>query len=166
MNKGCLISSAIAFVIFSLALGYYFIKKSSKAPVVYEVNEPFTTDIIKKTVATGAIKPRKEVNIKPQVSGIVEVLYVEAGNMVTKGQKIAKIKLIPSPVNINNAESNVELARIRYNESKRELSRQKEVNTKNLDVETARVNYENARTEEARQKQLLDDAKKTLGDFF
>ncbi|MEM7101857.1 MAG: HlyD family efflux transporter periplasmic adaptor subunit [Bacteroidota bacterium] len=157
MNKGCLISSAIAFVVFSLALGYYFVKKSTKAPVVYEVNEPFMTDIIKKTVATGSIKPRQEVNIKPQVSGIVDKLYVEAGNMVTKGQKIAKIKLIPSPVNINNAESNVELARIRYNEAKRELSRQKEVNTKNLDVETARVNYENAKTEEARQKQLFDD---------
>ncbi len=156
MNKGCLISFAAVLFLMSLGLGYYFYTNSKEEPVVYESKKPTIEDIVKKTVATGSIKPRKEVNIRPQVSGIVDQLYVEAGNVVKKGQKIAKIKLIPSPVNINNAESNVELARIRHNESKRELQRQKEVNTKNLDVQEAKASYENAKKEEERQRELLD----------
>ena len=82
-------------------------------------------DIIKKTVATGSVKPRLEVHIKPQVSGVVDELYVEAGDVVQKGQKLARIKLIPSQVNINSAQSNVELARLRLKESQRELERQR-----------------------------------------
>lgn len=157
MNKGCLIAAAAVLLIASLGLGYYFYQQNSSDPEVYETEKPTVEDIIKKTVATGSIKPRQEVLIKPQVSGVIEELYVEAGEMVTKGQKLAKIKLIPSEVNINNARSNVELARIRYEESKRELARQKEVFGKKLDVETARVNYENAKREEERQKRLLED---------
>ncbi len=114
-------------------------------------------EIVKKTLATGSIKPRKEVNIKPQVSGVVDELFVEAGNIVTKGQKLAKIKLVPSQVNINNAQSGVELARIRTDEAKRELARQKEVFSKKLDIENARANFENAQQEEARQRQLFGD---------
>ena len=112
---------------------------------------------IKKTVATGSIKPRKEVQIKPQVSGIVDQLFVEAGDLVSKGQRIAKIKLIPSPVNINNAESGVALARIRYQEAQRELERQRQVFESNLDVQTALSNFENARQEEERSRQLYED---------
>lgn len=157
MNKGCLIAAVAVLVLMSLGLGYYFYQQNSADPEVYEVEKPSVEDIIKKTVATGAIKPRQEVLIKPQVSGVVEELYVEAGEMVTKGQKLAKIKLIPSEVNINNARSNVELARIRAQEAERELVRQKEVFGKKLDVESTRVNYENAKKEEERQEQLLED---------
>lgn len=157
MNKGCLIAVGAVLVLMSLGLGYYFYQQNASDPEVYEVEKPSVEDIIKKTVATGAIKPRQEVLIKPQVSGVVEELYVEAGEMVTKGQKLAKVKLIPSEVNINNARSNVELARIRAQEAERELVRQKEVFGKKLDVESARVNYENAKKEEERQKQLLED---------
>ncbi|MEM8908028.1 MAG: efflux RND transporter periplasmic adaptor subunit, partial [Bacteroidota bacterium] len=82
---------------------------------------------------------------------------VEPGVMVKKGQRLARIKLIPSEVNINNAKSGVELARIRFQDAKRELERQKEVFDKKLDVENARVNFEDATREEKRQKQLFDD---------
>jgi HlyD family secretion protein len=108
-------------------------------------------------VATGSVKPRHEVLIKPQVSGVVEELYAEPGDQVTKGQRLARIKLIPSEVNINTAQNNVELARLRLHEAKRELERQREVFSKNLDVESARVNYENAKLEEERQRQLYED---------
>ena len=157
MKKGCLIAAAVLLVVFSIGLGAYFYNKSKSDPTVYETVKPLITDIVKKTVATGAIKPRKEIHIKPQVSGVIDELYVEAGDLVTKGQKLAKIKLVPSQVNINNAQSSVELARIRYNEAQRELQRQQEVFEKNLDVEAAKVNYENAEREEIRQKQLFED---------
>ncbi|MEM1220120.1 MAG: HlyD family efflux transporter periplasmic adaptor subunit [Bacteroidota bacterium] len=157
MNKGCLISLGAVLVILSIGLGVYFYQQSKKDPQVYEIVQPEIGDVIKKTVATGAIRPRQEVMIKPQVSGVVEELYVEPGEQVTKGQRLAKIKLIPSEVNINNAQSSVELARIRYDDAVRELERQKKVNTQNLDVEAAKLAFENAEREELRNRQLLDE---------
>ena len=157
MKKGCAIALAVTLIIVSIGLGVYFYRQSKKDPVVHEFVNPEVDNVIKKTVATGSIKPRQEVHIKPQVSGIVEELYVEAGELVSQGQTLAKIKLIPSPVNINNAESNVELARIRYREAQRELVRQKEVYDKNLDVQSARSSFDNASRELERNQKLYDE---------
>jgi HlyD family secretion protein len=157
MNKGCLIAFGAFLLLASIGLGYYFYQQQAKAPENYEVEKPVIMDIIKKTVATGSVKPRQEVQIKPQVSGVIDELYVEAGEIVTKGQKLAKVKLVPSQVNINSAQSNVELARLRLTEAERELQRQKEVNKRNLDVESARVSYENAKKEAERQEGLFED---------
>ena len=156
MNKGCLIALAVVFGILSIGLGYYFYHQSKKDPVVYEIEKPSIANIINKTVATGSIKPRQEVQIKPQVSGVIDQLYIEAGEAVKKGQKIAKIKLIPSQVSINNAQNQVEIAKIRYDEARRELVRQKDVFGKKLDVESARSNFDNAKKEEERNLQLFD----------
>ena len=157
MDKGCGIAAGVILFILSLGLGYYFYTESVKAPVVFESEKPVIGDIVKKTVATGAVKPRKEIMVKPQVSGVVEALYVEAGEIVKKGQKLAKIKLVPSQLNINNAQSGAELAKIRYDEAKRELERQRSVYSKKLDVSDATVSYQNAQKEEERQRQLLAD---------
>ncbi len=156
MNKGCLIALAVIFGFLSIGLGYYFYQQSKKDPVVYEVEKPSIANIINKTVATGSIKPRQEVQIKPQVSGVVDELYIDAGELVKKGQKIAKIQLIPSQVSINNAQNQVEIAKIRYEEARRELTRQKDVFSKKLDVESARSNYENAKKEEERNVRLFE----------
>jgi len=156
-NKGCLIGLGILLIAITGALGYYFYSQKSKDPVKYEDVKPELRDVIKKAVATGSIKPRKEINIKPQVSGVVDVLYVEAGESVGKGQKLAKIKLIPSQVNINSAQSNVELTRIRLKESERELERQRSISTKNLDIDQAKASYDLALKEEQRNKTLLED---------
>lgn len=157
MNKGCAIGAIALFIIISLGLGYYFMSQSDKGPVKYETTRAEVRDVLNKAVATGSIKPRLEVNIKPQVSGVVEELYVEAGEMVKKGQRIAKIKLIPSEVNINSARSNVELARIRVDDARRELDRQKKVVGQKLDVKEAQRNLEVAKQEEERNKRLFDE---------
>jgi len=156
MNKGCLIVAGVVLFALSLGLGYYFYEQSKKDPVIYDIEKPSINNIINKTVATGSIKPRKEVQIKPQVSGVIDELYVEAGQIVKKGQKIAKIQLIPSQVSINNAQNQVDLAKIRYEESQRELTRQKQVFGQKLDVENARSSFENAQKEEGRNKNLFD----------
>ncbi len=157
MNKGCLITLGTILLLTTVLLGWYFTQKADDAVEGIEVTKPEIKDIVKKTVATGAIKPRQEVMIKPQVSGVVDELYVEPGEMVKKGQRLARIKLIPSQVNINNAQSGVELARIRFQEAERELKRQKEVFGKKLDVENARVSFEDAEREEKRQQELFND---------
>jgi HlyD family secretion protein len=156
MKKGCLIAIGVFFAIATIALSIYFYRQNKKDPEQFETEKPIVMDIVKKTVATGAIKPRREVEIKPQVSGVVDELYVEPGQIVTKGQRLARIRLVPSELNINSAQSSLDLAKLRLQEAQRELQRQREVNTRKLDVEEARANYENARREEARQRQLLE----------
>ena len=74
--------------------GVFLYNKSNEAPIIYETVTPSYLDIVKKTVATGKIVPRKEVAVKPQVSGVVEKLFVEAGQLIKKGELIAKIELI------------------------------------------------------------------------
>lgn len=118
----------VLFVIFiALFAGtlYYLWQKSQKEPIVYSTVSPFKTTIIKKTVATGSVMPKKEIEIKPQVSGIITKLFVEAGQRVNEGDLIAKIAIVPNMVNLNNAESRLSRARISFNNSQLEYNRQK-----------------------------------------
>ncbi len=165
MNKGCLFSIIGFLVLASIGLGFYFVNQGTRTSENFTTEKPVITDIIKKTVATGSVKPRLEVHIKPQVSGVVDEIYVEAGEIVTKGQPLAKIKLVPSEVNVNSARSNVELAQIRMRDAQRELDRQRELNKKNLDIESARVNYENAKREEERQRGLYEEGVVSEQDY-
>lgn len=103
---------------------YYLYNKSKTKTIVYDTEKPFIIDIIKKTVATGSIVPRKEIEIKPQVSGIIQDIYVEPGQTVNEGDLIAKIKVIPDMITLNNAESRVTKAEISYENDKKIYERQ------------------------------------------
>lgn len=83
MKKVILSIVGLVFVGLSVWLGYYFYKKSKTDPVVYKTENPFMTTIVKKTVATGSIIPRREVAIKPQVSGFVRSYVIS-----TKAQQV------------------------------------------------------------------------------
>ena len=106
---------------------YFLYQKSKKEPVVYETEKPFVTDIIKKTVATGSVVPRKEIEIKPQVSGIIEEIYIEPGDIVKNGDLIAKVRIIPNMINLNNAEARLDQAKIDYEDAKMVYDRQKKI---------------------------------------
>jgi HlyD family secretion protein len=103
----------------------FLYRKSQEAPVVYEVTKPFYTDIVRKTVATGKIVPRKEIAVKSRVPGVIAEVYVEAGQKITKGDLIAKIELLPDLAFLSNAESELEKARINLNNAKRDYERQR-----------------------------------------
>jgi len=107
--------------------GYFLYQKSEEPPIIYETDTPFKTDIIKKTIATGSIVPRKEVALKSQVSGVVEKLYLEEGAQVKIGDLVAKIKIIPNVVALNNAQAQLQTAKINFDNSEKELKRQKEL---------------------------------------
>ena len=127
MRKFILITIiAAAFGGLAYTLSYLY-KKNEQKPVIYSTEQAFKTTIINKTVATGSIVPRKEIEIKPQVSGIIEKLYVEAGDIIEKGQLIAKIKIIPNMVNLRNAESRVDRAKIALEDTKLDYDRQKKL---------------------------------------
>lgn len=103
---------------------YYLWSKDQEAPEVFETTTPFKTDIVLKTVATGSILPRKEVEVKPQISGIVEEIFVQAGDSVSEGQLMARIKVIPDMALLNGAESRVNQATIRFEQAQEDFDRQ------------------------------------------
>ncbi len=115
----------IVFVFIGTAV--FLFNKSQAKPVVYQTDAAFTTNIVKKTVAVGKVVPRREVEIKSQVSGVVDKLFVEAGQTVKKGEIIAKIALTPSMVQLNQAESQLEQARINFENAAAEYDRQKKL---------------------------------------
>ncbi|MES2566311.1 MAG: efflux RND transporter periplasmic adaptor subunit [Bacteroidota bacterium] len=115
----------IAFVGLVFWTFYFLYNKSQKPPEVFKTIMPFDTSIIKKTVATGSVTPRKEVNMKSQVSGIIEKLYIVAGQQVRQGDVIAKIKIIPNMLNLASAENRINSAQIAYDNSKLDYDRNK-----------------------------------------
>src|SRR5699024_4993921 len=155
-KKGCFISTIAVFVLLTIGLVFYFVSQNKGEAANMRTENPSYMDISRKIVATGKIIPRQEINIKPQVSGVIDELFVEAGEIVEKGTRLARIQLVPSQVNVNQAQSQVELARIRLQDAERELKRQQEISQGNLDIETAKVNFENAKQEEERQRQLYE----------
>jgi HlyD family secretion protein len=121
---------------------FYLYGKSKEKPVVYETTNAFQTDIVKKTVATGKVVPRQEIDIKPQVSGIIEQVYVEPGQQVKSGDLLARVKIIPNMLNLANAESRVNRARIGIQDNKRAFERQKELFEKGVVAEAEFQQYE------------------------
>lgn len=138
---------------------YFLFQKSQAEPIVFETTTATVTNIIKKTTATGSVVPRKEIEIKPVVSGIIDELYVEEGDLVKKGDLLAKIRIIPNMINLNNAESRVNVAKINLKDAKRNYERQLGLFEKGViakaDYESYEVTYQNAQEE-------LETAEETL----
>ncbi len=106
---------------------YFLWAKSQEEPVVYETNRPFVASIVKKTVATGSVVPRKEVAIKPQVSGIIDRIYVEPGDIVKRGDLIAKVTIIPNMVSLSGAENRLSRSRISLENAETEYQRNRQL---------------------------------------
>jgi len=127
MKKVFKILGGVIFIALVGWVVFYLYNQSKKDPVVYETETAEVTDIIKKTVATGSVVPRKEIEIKPQESGIITQIYVEAGDEVQKGDLIAKVQIIPEMIQVNNAEAQLKRAEISFKNAKVEFKRKKEL---------------------------------------
>jgi HlyD family secretion protein len=115
----------VAIIFIGTAVFLY--KKSQQAPVVFQSDAVTKTTIVKKTVAIGKVIPRREIEVKSQVSGVVEQLFVVAGQKVKKGDILAKITLRPSMLQVNQAESQLESAKINLQNTEVEYQRQKKL---------------------------------------
>src|ERR1043165_3051834 len=104
---------------------YFLYAKSKKEPEKITTVQPSVQNIIQKTVATGAINPRREVAMKSQVSGIVDKLFIKAGDGVKAGDVIARIKIIPNMLNLSKAENRLNQAKIAAENAKIEWDRSK-----------------------------------------
>lgn len=127
MKKISIVIVLLLFVAAFLGTIGFLYNKSQEPPVIFETDQPFFTDIVRKTVATGSIVPRREVALKSQVPGVVEKLYFEEGDAVNLSELVAKIRLIPDMVRLNDAEAALEAARINYEDGERELRRREEL---------------------------------------
>ena len=127
----------------------YLFQKSRPKVVEYEIVQPQVLTLYNKTVATGKIEPRDEVLIKPQISGIISEVLFEAGQQVRKGDIIAIVKVIPEMGTLNTAESQVNIAKIDYEQAKTDYERAEKLFDKKVlsaeDFEKERVTYNKAR---------------------
>ena len=135
----------VVIALFFTGSMFWLYSKNIQDPVVYTTEKPTTGTIIKKTVATGSIVPKEEVLIKPNISGIIDEIYVEAGQVIKAGDLIAKVKVVPNVTSLNSAQSNISSSRTQ--------------------VETARIGFENQKSIYNRQKELFEKGVISANEF-
>ncbi|WP_339881612.1 efflux RND transporter periplasmic adaptor subunit [Polaribacter vadi] len=124
MSKRSKIILIIIAILFVVAL-VWFGKKNKKSIIEYETETPFKTTIIKKTVATGKVTPLEEIEIKPQITGIIDKIMLLEGSKVKKGDLIATVRVVPNEQSlisargrVDNIKLNVENSEIAYKRNK------------------------------------------------
>src|SRR6056300_286896 len=129
-------------ILFSIA---FFVKSNSTSAIQYETQTLITATIEDKIVATGKVLPEDEVNVVPQIAGIIQELYVEEGDEISTGDLIAKIKVVPNEQTLNSAEGRVKSAQIVMNNSKIEYERNRVLYEKEIiseqDFNSATLRY-------------------------
>lgn len=137
---------------------YLFINSQSHEKV-YELVSPSSESIERTTVLTGKIEPRDEIDIKPQISGIISEINVEPGDVVKAGDVIAKIKVIPDESQLSSAQNRVNVARLTLEQSKLEYERTRQLYDKKFvsreEYEQSLNTYEKAREEVASANDAL-----------
>ena len=118
------IAAIILGFLFSMA---YYIQTNSKSAITYETTTITKQTIEEKIVATGSVVPEDEVNIVPQISGIIDEIFIEEGDVVAAGDLLAKIKVVPNEQALNSAEGRVKTSRIILNNSSKEFDRNKKL---------------------------------------
>lgn len=156
---------AIITLIALIFIGTFVFLYQKSQPKVdeYEICTVELKDLERSTIVTGKIEPRDEVNIKPQISGIITELYKRAGDIVTKDEVIAKVKVIPEMSTISNAESNVKLQEISLRQAQNDYDRMKNLYNDKVvsaeDFEKAEVTLKNAKQNLAQAKDALNIAR-------
>ncbi|MCK7589814.1 efflux RND transporter periplasmic adaptor subunit [Subsaxibacter sp. CAU 1640] len=134
----------VIVAVFVTALVYLW-KKNSEDPIKYTTETPTEQTIVVKTVATGSIVPKEEVLIKPNISGVIEEIYIEAGEYVNSGDLIAKIRVIPNVSSLTSAKNNIA--------------------TNQTALQTAKINLETQQATYDRQKALFEKGVISANEF-
>ena len=137
----------------------YFIKTNDKSAIVYETKTIITTSIEKKTVITGKVIPEDEVEIKPQIQGIIETLFVEEGDKVNTGDLLAKIKVVPNEQSLNTAEGRLANSRIILKNAEIDFKRNKDLFDKGI---ISKQDFDNI---QLRYNQSVQDVSNAISDL-
>ena len=143
-RKGTLITLIVIILLFALGVRYIWLK-DQQDPIVYQYEMPAINSVVKKTVATGSIVPKEEVLIKPNISGIIDAIFVEAGATIVSGDPIAKVRVVPNISALNSAQNNIKSAKNQ--------------------VETARLTLEGQKSIFERQRVLFDKGVVSANEF-
>ena len=127
MKKAVRYSIIAVIALGALWAAAFFVKSNSKASVTYETLSPFYGSIEEKTVATGTVVPEDEVEIKPQIQGIIDRIVKYEGDFVNQGDLIAVIKVVPNEQSLIAAMGRVKNAELRMNNAKLEFERNEEL---------------------------------------
>ena len=171
-RTGTIITLLVIVIAFSAGIWYIYSKDKTN-PVVFQTETASIKTIVKKTVATGNIVPKEEVLIKPNISGIIDEIFVVAGDVVLAGDLIAKVKVVPNinslnsaKNNINSAKTQVETARLALESQKSIYLRQKELFDKSVvsanEFDQALLSYNQAQQRYNQENVLLTAAKQTF----
>ena len=166
----------ITLIVIAILFGgslYYLYQKNAEDPVVYATETASTQTIVKKTVATGSIVPKEEVLIKPNISGIIDEIFVEAGDVIKSGDLIAKVKVVPNVSSLTSAKNNInaatnqlETARLAYENQKSIYNRQKTLFDKGVisanEFDSAQITYDQAKQRYGQEKVNLTAARQNF----
>ena len=152
----------LVFILIALVVAgtfAYLFKRSRPQEIRYEELTAEVADIVKSTVVTGKVQPRDEVNVKPQISGIIAELYKEAGQTVKEGEIIAKLKVIPDMSSLSSAQSRVRLSELNLKQAQTNFDREKALYDKQL---VSADEYDKVAQALQQAKEELKAAKETL----
>lgn len=158
----------------ALAMGVsYLIKSNSSEKELFLTRKPSISTLEDKVMATGKIVPREEIEIKPNMSGIITAIEVEEGDKVVAGQLLATLRIIPtvSDVNgamqdINNAQIQVKNAQINVSNQQKQFAMQDKLYKQGViskqEYITAQQQYESTVQQQKIASQQLNAAQKRL----
>ena len=132
----------------------YLFQRSKPKEIQYQEVVPEKGDIFKSTVVTGKIQPRDEVNVKPQINGIVAEVYKKAGETVQQNEVIAKLKVIPDMSQLSSAQSRVRLAEVNLKQAQTNYDREKALYDKQL-VSAEEFEQVSQQLQQAREEQAI-----------
>ena len=154
---------AVIAIIFIGTFIFLFVKSKPKEVQYHELAVELG-DIQRTAVVTGKIVPRNEVNIKPQINGIISELYKEAGQHVERGEVIAKITVIPDMTSLSSAQSRVRLADINLKQATTNLEREKALYEKNLVSAEEYDQVQQAYNQAVEERSAAQDALEVIRD--
>jgi HlyD family secretion protein len=124
----------------------YLVKSNSKESEAFLTRKPTVQNMEDKVMATGKIVPKEEIEIKPNIAGIIDKILVDEGDKVVAGQLIATVRIVPNIAEVNNAQQNV--------------------NTQQLQINNARMNVENMRKQFEMQERLYKQGVASKQEFL
>ena len=149
MKKSVKIIIGIVLIMLLLVVLKYFKDSNSAEVVDFDTDVPYYTSIMTKAVATGKLNPEEEIELKPQISGIVDKIMVEEGDIVEKGDLIAKIRVVPNEQSLAGASSRINTAKLSHDNAKVLYERNKGLFEKGViskqDFENSELSYNQAK---------------------
>ena len=156
MNKTVKIIFGIGTLILLVYVLKYFKDSNAKEVIDYKTELPFYSTLDTKTVATGKLNPEEEIELKPQISGIVDQIFVEEGDLVSKGDLIAKIRVVPNEQALGSAKSRINTTRLSFENAQTLFNRNKTLFEKGV---ISKQDFENSELSLNQSKESYDQSK-------